>query len=51
MAVLDTLIATLSPRWALRRAQQRAALFEVQARYEGARRSRRTRCGHTRCTN
>jgi len=42
MAVLDTLIATLSPRWALRRAQQRAALFEVQARYEGARRSRRT---------
>lgn len=42
MAVIDTLIATLSPRWALRRAQQRAALFEVQARYEGARRSRRT---------
>lgn len=41
--LLERLIGGLSPGWALRRAQQRAALFEVQARYEGARRTRRTR--------
>lgn len=41
--MLERLIAAVSPEWALRRATRRAALFEVQARYEGARRTRRTR--------
>lgn len=41
--MIEAIIAALSPDWALRRAQRRAALFAVQARYDAARYSRRTR--------
>jgi lambda family phage portal protein len=41
--VLEALLAAISPRWALRRAQERAALWQVQARYDAARRMRRNR--------
>ena len=43
MSILERVIAAVSPGWALRREQQRAAWFQVRARYEGARRTRRTR--------
>lgn len=43
MPLLDRIIAELSPRWAMRRAQHRAALRLVHARYDAARPSRRWR--------
>lgn len=43
MALLDNLLASIAPGWALRRVRQRIALDQLRAAYDGAAINRRTR--------